>query len=165
MNDETNQSVKSERHNYVGIIGDNSSMCRGMVEAFSDCGASDIHLHIVDVSCVRRSNGRTEHLVDKTRKGAEKVKKSFKSLIIVLIIVMCIVVLAGCVTRSRMIDKPTNVLAIRTTDGNLITYDKRQIKNISENRDVIMLTIDWQGNGQTETIVFNKENITYVAYA
>lgn len=93
------------------------------------------------------------------------MKKTFKSLIIALIIVMCIVVLTGCVTRSRMIDKPTNVLAIRTTDGNLVTYEKRQIKNISEKRDVIILTIDWQGNGQTETIVFNKENITYVAYA
>ncbi len=93
------------------------------------------------------------------------MKKAFKEVIVVLIIVMCIVVLAGCVTRSRMIDKPTNVLAIRTTDGNLVTYEKRQIKNISEKRDVIILTIDWQGNGQTETIVFNKENITYVAYA
>ena len=93
------------------------------------------------------------------------MKKAFKKVIVVLIIVMCIVVLTGCVTRSRMIDNPTNVLAIRTTDGNLVTYEKRQIKNISENRDVIILTIDWQGNGQTETIVFNKENITYVAYA
>ena len=93
------------------------------------------------------------------------MKKSFKSLIIALIIVMCIVVLAGCVTRSQMIDKTTNSLTIRMTDGNIVTYEKRQIKNISEKRDVIILTIDWQGNGQTETIVFNKENITYVAYA
>lgn len=95
------------------------------------------------------------------------MKKSFKSLIIVLIIVMCIVVLAGCVTRSRMIDKPTNLnlLMIRTTDGNVVTYERRQIKNFSEKRDIIILTIDWQGNGQTETIVFNKENITFVAYA
>lgn len=95
------------------------------------------------------------------------MKKSFKSLIIVLIIVMCIVVLTGCVTRSRMIDKPTNLnlLMIRTTDGNVVTYERRQIKNFSEKRDIIILTIDWQGNGQTETIVFNKENITYVAYA
>ena len=61
---ETNQSVKSERHNFVGILGDNSGMCRGMLEAFSDCGASDIHRHIVDVYGVRRSNGRTEYLVE-----------------------------------------------------------------------------------------------------
>ena len=103
----------------------------------------------------------------KNIKGAEKMKKSFKSLIIVLIIVMCIVVLAGCVTRSRMIDKPTNLnlLMIRMTDGNVVTYERRQIKNFSEKRDIIILTIDWQGNGQTETIVFNKENIIYVAYA
>lgn len=95
------------------------------------------------------------------------MKKSFKSLIIALIIVMCIVVLTGCVTRSRMIDKPTNLnlLMIRTTDGNVVTYERRQIKNFSEKRDIIILTIDWQGNGQTETIVFNKENITFVAYA
>ena len=61
---ETNQSVKSERHNFVGILGDNSGMCRGVLEALSDCGASDIHLHIVDVYGVRRSNGRTKHLVE-----------------------------------------------------------------------------------------------------
>ena len=69
MNDETNQSIKSERHNFVGIIGDNNGMCRGVLEAFSDCSAGDIYLHIVDVYGVRRSNGRTEHLVDKTSKG------------------------------------------------------------------------------------------------
>ena len=69
MNDETNQSVKSERHRNVGIVGDNSRMCRGVLEALSDCGAGDIYLHIVDVYGVRRSNGRTEHLVDKTSKG------------------------------------------------------------------------------------------------
>ena len=64
MNDETNQSVKSERHNFVSIIGDNSRMCRGMLEALSDSGAGDIHLHSVDVCGVRRSNGRTERLVE-----------------------------------------------------------------------------------------------------
>lgn len=69
MKNETNQSVKSERHRNVGIIGDNSGMCRGMLEAFSDCGSSDIHLHIGDVCGVRRSNGRAECLVDKTSKG------------------------------------------------------------------------------------------------
>ena len=69
MNDETNQSVKSERHNFVGIIGDNSGMCRSMLEAFSDCCAGDIYLHIVDVCGVWRSNGRAEYLVDKTSKG------------------------------------------------------------------------------------------------
>ena len=66
---ETNQSVKSERHNFVGIVGYNSRMCRGVLETFSDCGAGDIYLHIVDVCSVRRSNGRTEYLVDKTSKG------------------------------------------------------------------------------------------------
>ena len=69
MNDETNQSVTSERHNFVSIIGDNSRMCRGVLEALSYCGAGDIYLHIVDVCSVRRSNGRTEYLVDKTSKG------------------------------------------------------------------------------------------------
>ena len=66
---ETNQSVKSERHRNVGIIGDNSRMRRGVLETFSDCGAGDIYLHIVDVYGVRRSNGRTKYLVDKTKKG------------------------------------------------------------------------------------------------
>ena len=64
MKNETNQSVKSERHNYVGIVSDNSRMCRGVLEALSDSGASDIHLHIVDVCGVRRSNGRTGYLVE-----------------------------------------------------------------------------------------------------
>ena len=64
MNDETNQSVKSERHRNVGIVGYNSRMCRGVLEAFSDCSAGDIHLHIVDVCGVRRSNGRKECLVE-----------------------------------------------------------------------------------------------------
>ena len=69
MNDETNQSVKSERHRNVSILGDNSRMCRGVLEAFSDSGSSDIHLHRVDVCSVRRSYGRAEHLVEKTSKG------------------------------------------------------------------------------------------------
>ena len=64
MKNETNQSVKSERHRNVGFIGDNSRMCRSVLEAFSDCSTGDIHLHIVDVCSVRRSNGRTEHLVE-----------------------------------------------------------------------------------------------------
>ena len=139
-------------------------MCRGMLEAFSDCGAGNIHMHIVDVYGVRRSNGRTEYLVDKTSKGAEKMKKSLKSLIIALIIVMCIVVLTGCVTRSQMIDKPTNSLTIRMTDGNVATYERGEIKNIEETKNLIILTVDY-GNGIVSTVVFNKENIIYVAYA
>ena len=63
-NNETNQSVKSERHNFVDIIGDNSRMCRGVLEALSDCGAGDIYLHIVDVCSIRRSNGRAQYLVE-----------------------------------------------------------------------------------------------------
>ena len=69
MKNETNQSVKSERHNFVGIVGYNSRMCRCVLEAFSDCSTGDIHLHIVAVCGVRRSNGRTERLVGKTGKG------------------------------------------------------------------------------------------------
>lgn len=69
MKNETNQSVKSERHNFVGILGDNSRMRRGVLEALPDCSTSNIHLHIVDVCSVRRSNGRTKYLVEKTSKG------------------------------------------------------------------------------------------------
>ena len=61
---ETNQSVKSERHNFVNIVGDNSRMCRGVLEAFPDCSAGDIYLHSVDVYGVRRSNGLAEYLVE-----------------------------------------------------------------------------------------------------
>ena len=92
------------------------------------------------------------------------MKKTFKSLIIVLIIVMCIVVLTGCVTRSRMIDKPTNSLTIRMTDGNVATYERGEIKNIEETKNLIILTVDY-GNGIVSTVVFSKENIIYVAYA
>lgn len=92
------------------------------------------------------------------------MKKSLKSLIIVLIIVMCIVVLTGCVTRSRMIDNTTNLLMIRMTDGNVVTYERREIKNIEETKNLIILTVDY-GNGIVSTVVFNKENITYVEYA
>ena len=98
------------------------------------------------------------------KRGAEKMKKSFKSLIIALIIVMCIVVLTGCVTRSRMVDKPTNLLMIRMTDGNVATYERGEIKNIEETKNLIILTVDY-GNGVVSTVVFNKENIIYVAYA
>ena len=69
MKNETNQSVKSERHNFVSIVGDNSGMRRGVLEALSDCGAGDIYLHSVDVCGIRRSNGRKERLADKTSKG------------------------------------------------------------------------------------------------
>ena len=53
----------------MGIDVNISRMRRGVLEAFSDCGAGDIYLHIVDVYGVRRGNGRTEHLADKTGKG------------------------------------------------------------------------------------------------
>lgn len=92
------------------------------------------------------------------------MKKSFKSLIIALIIVMCIVVLTGCVTRSRMVDKPINSLTIRMTGGNIAVYERKQIKNIEETKNLIILTVDY-GNGIVSTVVFNKENITYVEYA
>ena len=92
------------------------------------------------------------------------MKKSFKSLIIALIIVMCIAVLAGCVTRSQMIDNTTNSLTIRMTDGNVAAYERGEIKNIEETKNLIILTVDY-GNGIVSTVVFNKENIIYVAYA
>lgn len=91
------------------------------------------------------------------------MKKAFKKVIVVLIIVTCIVVLTGCVTRSRMIDNPTNSLTIRMTDGSIATY-QGQIKNIEETKNLIILTVDY-GNGIVSTVVFNKENITYVEYA
>ena len=91
------------------------------------------------------------------------MKKSFKSLIIVLIIVICIVVLAGCVTRSRMIDKTTNSLTIRMTDGNIATY-RGQIKQIEETNNLIICTVDYR-KGTVSTSVFNNVTITTVEYA
>ena len=64
MKNETNQSVKSERHRNVSILGDNSRMCWSMMEILCGCRSGDIHLHSVDVCGIRRSNGRTEYLVE-----------------------------------------------------------------------------------------------------
>lgn len=159
MNDETNQSVKSERHNYVGIVGDNSRMCRGVLEAFSDCGAGNIHMHIVDVCGVRRSNGRTEHLVDKTSKGAEKMKKTFKSLIIVLIIVMCLGVFVGCSTYKIRDDYHYETMTIYFKDGGKITFKRNDIK-ISQTDT--LLIIDKKND---RSYVYKKENIRKIIYA
>lgn len=54
---------------------------------------------------------------------------------------------------------------VRVGDGNIAVYERKQIKNIEETKNLIILTIDWLGNGQTETVVYNKENITYIQYA
>ncbi len=159
MGNETNQSVKSERHRNVGIISDNSGMCRGVLEAFSDCGASDIYLHIVDVCDVRRSNGRTEYLVDKTSKGAEKMKKSFKSLIIVLIIVMCLGVFVGCSTYKIRDDFHYETMTIYFKDGENISFRRNDIK-ISQTDT--LLIIDKKND---RSYVYKKENIRKIIYA
>ena len=156
---ETNQSVKSERHNFVSIVGDNSRMCRGVLEAFSDCGASDIYLHIVDVYGVRRSNGRTEHLVDKTSKGEQKMKKSFKSLIIALIIVMCLGVFVGCSTYKIRDDYHYETMTIYFKDGENISFRRNDIK-ISQTDT--LLIIDKKND---RSYVYKKENIRKIIYA
>ena len=159
MRNETNQSVKSERHNYVGIVGDNSRMRRGVLEALSDCGAGDIYLHIVDVCDVRRSNGRTERLVDKTIKGAKKVKKSFKSLIIALIIVMCLGVFVGCSTYKIRDDFHYETMTIYFKDGENISFRRNDIK-ISQTDT--LLIIDKKND---RSYVYKKENIRKIIYA
>ena len=159
MKNEKNQSIKSERHNFVSIVGDNSRMCRGMLEAFSDCSAGDIHLHIVDVYGVRRSNGRTEYLVDKTEKGEYKMKKSFKSLIIVLIIVMCLGVFVGCSTYKIRDDYHYETMTIYFKDGGKITFKRNDIK-ISQTDT--LLIIDKKND---RSYVYKKENIRKIIYA
>ena len=159
MSDETNQSVKSERHRNVGILGDNSRMCRSMLETFSDCSTGDIHRHIVDVCSVRRSNGRTEYLVDKTSKGAEEMKKSLKSLIIVLIIVMCLGVFVGCSTYKIRDDYHYETMTIYFKDGGKITFKRNDIK-ISQTDT--LLIIDKKND---RSYVYKKENIRKIIYA
>ena len=105
---ETNQIVKSERHRNVGILGDNSGMCWGVLEILCGCSSGDIHLHSVDVCGVRRSNGRTEHLVDKTEKGERKMKKLL--IVSTIIAIMC-VCLVGCIDDN----KPVEITATATT--------------------------------------------------
>ena len=156
---ETNQSVKSERHRNVNILGDNSRMCWGVLEALSDCGAGDIHLHIVDVYGVRRSNGRAEYLVDKTSKGAEKMKKSLKSLIIALIIVMCLGVFVGCSTYKIRDDYHYETMTIYFKDGGKITFRRNDIK-ISQTDT--LLIIDKKND---RSYVYKKENIRKIIYA
>ena len=134
-------------------------MCRGVLEAFSDCGAGDIYLHIVDVCGVRRSNGRTERLVDKTSKGAEKMKKSFKSLIIVLIIVMCLGVFVGCSTYKIRDDYHYETMTIYFKDGENISFRRNDIK-ISQTDT--LLIIDKKND---RSYVYKKENIRKIIYA
>lgn len=134
-------------------------MCRGMLEAFSDCGAGDIYLHIVDVCGVRRSNGWTERLVDKTSKGAEKMKKSFKSLIIALIIVMCLGVFVGCSTYKIRDDYHYETMTIYFKDGENISFRRNDIK-ISQTDT--LLIIDKKND---RSYVYKKENIRKIIYA
>ena len=152
---ETNQSVKSERHNFVGIIGDNSRMCRGVLEAFSDCGAGDIYLHIVDVCDVRRSNGRTERLVEKTKKGEYKMKK----LLIAIILIVCLGVFVGCSTYKIRDDYHYETMTIYFKNGENISFRRNDIK-ISQTDT--LLIIDKKND---RSYVYKKENIRKIIYA
>ena len=152
---ETNQSVKSERHRNVSIVGDNSRMCRGMLETFSDCGAGDIYLHIVDVCGVRRSNGRTEYLVDKTSKGAKEMKK----LLIAIVLIVCLGVFVGCSTYKIRDDFHYETMTIYFKDGENISFRRNDIK-ISQTDT--LLIIDKKND---RSYVYKKENIRKIIYA
>ena len=155
MKNETNQSIKSERHNYVSILGDNSRMCRGVLEAFSYYSTSNIHLHIVDVCSIRRSNGRTEYLVESTKKGAEKVKK----LLIAIILIVCLGVFVGCSTYKIRDDFHYKTMTIYFKDGENISFRRNDIK-ISQTDT--LLFIDKKND---RSYVYKKENIKKIIYA
>ena len=152
---ETNQSVKSERHNFVGIVGDNSRMCRGMLEILCGSRSGDIHLHIVDVCSVRRSNGRTEHLVDKTSKGAKEMKK----LLIAIVLIVCLGVFVGCSTYKIRDDYHYETMTIYFKDGENISFRRNDIK-ISQTDT--LLIIDKKND---RSYVYKKENIRKIIYA
>ena len=87
------------------------------------------------------------------------MKKSFKSLIIVLIIVMCIVVLAGCSAIEIRDDFHYETMTIYLKDGGKITFKRNDIK-ISQTDT--LLIIDKKND---RSYVYKKENIRKIIYA
>lgn len=87
------------------------------------------------------------------------MKKSFKSLIIVLIIVMCIVVLAGC---QQSIKDDFKTITFHLDDGSTLTFDRSDVM-ISETETLIIIDKYYWNNGGQRTVL-QKSQIKKVIY-
>lgn len=87
------------------------------------------------------------------------MKKSFKSLIIVLIIVMCLGVFVGCSSYKIRDDYHYETMTIYFKDGGKITFKRNDIK-ISQTDT--LLIIDKKND---RSYVYKKENIRKIIYA
>lgn len=87
------------------------------------------------------------------------MKKSFKSLIIVLIIVMCIVVLAGC---QQPIKDDFNTITFHLNDGSTLTFERSDVQ-ISETETLVIIDKYYWNNGGQRTVL-QKSQIKKVIY-
>ena len=87
------------------------------------------------------------------------MKKTFKSLIIVLIIVMCLGVFVGCSTYKIRDDYHYETMTIYVKNGENISFRRKDIK-ISKTDT--MLNIDKKNDRR---YVYKKENIRKIIYA
>ena len=87
------------------------------------------------------------------------MKKSFKSLIIALIIVMCIVVLAGC---QQPIKDDFKTITFHLDDGSTLTFDRSDVL-ISETETLIIIDKYYWNNGGQRTVLQKSQikNVTY----
>lgn len=88
------------------------------------------------------------------------MKKSFKSLIIVLIIVMCIVVLEGC---QQSIKDDFKTITFHLDDGSTLTFDRSDVM-ISETETLIIIDKYYWNNGGQRTVL-QKSQIKKVIYS
>ena len=87
------------------------------------------------------------------------MKKSFKSLIIVLIIVMCIVVLAGC---QQSIKDDFKTITFHLDDGSTLTFERSDVQ-ISETETLVIIDKYYWNNGGQRTVL-QKSQIKNVSY-
>lgn len=87
------------------------------------------------------------------------MKKSFKPLIIVLIIVMCIVVLAGC---QQSIKDDFKTITFHLDDGSTLTFDRSDVM-ISETETLVIIDKYYWNNGGQRTVL-QKSQIKKVIY-
>ena len=87
------------------------------------------------------------------------MKKSFKSLIIALIIVMCIVVLTGC---QQSIKDDFKTITFHLDDGSTLTFERSDVQ-ISETETLVIIDKYYWNNGGQRTVL-QKSQIKNVSY-
>lgn len=88
------------------------------------------------------------------------MKKTLKTLIIVLIIVMCIVVLAGC---QQSIKDDFNTITFHLDDGSTLTFNRSDVQ-ISETKTLVIIDKYYWNNGGQRTVL-QKSQIKSVTYS